>query len=288
MSEIEDYRQIGKQLYNKLRLLTYPVALKFIKDLAEIPEGVQQSSKLKQQLSLCQAFTMTRRYGADLAMTIEDNLCYTSSLVHQWEKVPIKDIITSQVKSGYHKDLSAELAVQAAYSDLANEKTFNKIKDHRGFIVSPLTRTIVIPDVILMYGDPAQVTHVIHALSYEGKYVVTSSFIGYGESCIKGVLIPYVTNKPQVVLPGTGDRTLALTKEEEMAIGFPSKLLFYIVENLFKSGGVFNMRQPLRFVLGTPPVGPPAWDFLRRKVKEYKRKKAEKTTEEVEVEGKEE
>jgi len=275
LPEIDDYKQIGKELYNKLRLLTYPVAIKFIKDVAEIPEGVQQPSKMGQQLSLCQSFTMARRWGADIAMTIEDNLCYTSSLVHQWEKVPIKDIITSQVKSGYHKDLNAELAVQSAFSELANKKTFEKIKDHKGFIVSPLTRTIVIPDVILMYGDPAQITHVIHALSYEGKYVVTSSFIGYGESCLKGVLVPFVTNKPQVVLPGTGDRTLSLTKEEEMAIGFPGALLFYIVENLFKSGGIFNMRQPTRFVLGTPPAGPPAWDYLRRQVKKYKREREE-------------
>jgi hypothetical protein len=35
------------------------------------------------------------------------------------------------------------------------------------------------------------------------------------------------------------------------------------------------MRQPTRFVLGTPPAGPPAWDYLRRQVKKYKREREE-------------
>ncbi len=280
MSSLEDYREKGKELYNKLRLLTFPVALKFIKDMSEVPEGFQQPSKsMGQQITLCQSFTMARRWGANLVMTVEDNLCYTSSLVHQWESVtvPVKDIITSQVKSGYHKDLNAELAVQSVFSEFANKKSYEKIKDHIGFMVSPLTRTSIIPDVILIYGDPAQITHTIHALSYEGKYIVKSAFVGYGESCLKGVLLPYLSKKPQVVLPGTGDRTLGLTKEEEMAIGIPGNLLFYIVDNLFKSGGSFNMRQPLRFVPGTVPLGPPAWDYLKRQVKKYKRKKAKPT-----------
>ncbi len=278
MVELVEYREKGKELYNKLRLLTFPVAIKFFKDLSEIPEQAQQPSKsMGQQISLCQAFTMARRWGAHLAMTVEDNICYTSSLVHQWEDVtvPLRDIITSQVKSGYHKDLNAELAVQSAFADLATKKAYEKIKDHKGFVVSPLTKTVVVPDVILLYGDPAQITHTIHALSYEGKYIIQSAFIGYGESCLKGVLLPYISKKPQVVLPGTGDRILALTKEEEMAIGFPGKLLYYIVENLFKSGGSFNMRQPTRFVPGTIPVGPPAWDYLKRQVKKYRKQKTQ-------------
>jgi uncharacterized protein (DUF169 family) len=271
---IEEFRNIGQNLYDKLRLLTYPVAIKFIKDFNEIPEKAQRPSRIGQNITLCQAFTMARRWSAHVAMTFEDNACITSSLVHQWKKVSIKDIIQSQVISGYHKDAKAELMVQSQYSALSNKENYLKIKDHKGFIVSPLTKTIINPDVILIYGDPAQITHIVQALSYEGKYLVNSSFIGFGESCLKGVLIPYISDKPEVVLPGTGDRTLGLTKEEEMAIGLPSKLISYVIENLFKSGEAFNMREPSRFFVGSIPkgFGPPAWNFLRRKVKKQEKK----------------
>lgn len=276
---IQEYKNIGQKFYDKLRLLTYPVAIKFIKDYDEIPEKAQRPSKIGQHITLCQAFTMARRWGEHVAMTYEDNACITSSLVHQWRKVPIKDIIESQIKSGYHKNAKAEMAVQSQYSALAKKDNYLKIKDHVGFIVSPLTETIIEPDIVLVYGDPAQMTHIVQALSYEGKYLVNSSFIGFGESCLKGVLIPYVTGKPEVVLPGTGDRTLALTKEEEMAIGMPARLISYVNNNLFKSGESFNMGEPSRFFLGDIPegFGPPAWNFLKRKVenkeKESKKKK---------------
>ncbi|TFG16079.1 MAG: hypothetical protein EU531_07665 [Promethearchaeota archaeon] len=270
---IEEIREIGQELYDKLRLLTYPIAIKFIKDYSEIPEKAQRPSKMGQNVTLCQSFTMARRWGAHVAMTYEDNACVTSSLVHQWKKVPIKDIIESQVISGYHKDAKAELLVQSQYSDLSKKENYLKIKDHVGFIVSPLTRTIIRPDVVLIYGDPAQITHIIQSLSYEGKYLVNSAFIGFGESCLKGVLLPFISKKPEVVLPGTGDRTIALTKEEEMAIGIPAEIMAYVNENLFKSGQSFNMREPSRFFVGSIPkgFGPPAWNFLRRKVKKQER-----------------
>ncbi|TXT58189.1 MAG: hypothetical protein BAJALOKI2v1_420011 [Promethearchaeota archaeon] len=278
---LEDYRNAGNELYDKLRLLTYPVAIKFIKDYNEIPKKAQQPSKLNQQLSLCQSFTMARRWGAFVAMTFEDNACVTSSLVHQWKKVPMEDIIESQVISEYHKDKQAELIVQSQLKDLATKENYNKIKDHKGFVVSPLHKTYKEPDIVLIYGDPAQITHIVHSLTYEGKHLVQSPFIGYGESCIKGVLVPYLTGDPQIVLPGTGDRTLSLTKEEEMAIGLPAELIFYINNNMFKSGGVFNMRQPTRFFLGNLPkgFGPPAWNFLRKQLRK-KEKKNETSKEE--------
>lgn len=267
--KIEDYREAGNNIYDKLRLLTFPIAIKFIKDYSEIPKKAQQPSKLNQKLSLCQSFTMARRWGNHVAMTFEDNACITSSLVHQWKKVSMEDIIESQVISEYHKDKKAEIRIQSQLKDLATKESYDKIKDHKGFVVSPLNKAYDNPDIVLIYGDPAQITHIIHSLTYEGKHLVESPFIGYGESCIKGVLLPYVTGEPQVVLPGTGDRTLSLTKEEEMAIGVPAELVFYINENMFKSGGVFNMRQPTRFFLGNLPkgFGPPAWNFLRKQLK---------------------
>lgn len=278
--KVEDYRKAGNNVYDKLRLLTFPVAIKFIKEYSEIPKKAQQPSKLNQKLSLCQSFTMARRWGTHVAMTFEDNACITSSLVHQWKKVSREDIIESQVISEYHKDKKAEIRIQSQLKDLATEESYNKIKDHKGFVVSPLHKTYDNPDIVLIYGDPAQITHIIHSLTYEGKHLVESPFIGYGESCIKGVLLPYVTGEPQVVLPGTGDRTLSLTKEEEMAIGVPAELIFYINENMFKSGGVFNMRQPTRFFLGNLPkgFGPPAWNFLKKQLR--KKEKENETPEE--------
>ncbi len=279
MAEIDKWRDAGTEYYNKLRLLTYPLAIKYIKDESEIPTNAFRPSKTNQRLTLCQAFTTARRLGRTMAMTFEDNHCITSSFVQGWEYMPGKEILQSQIISGYHSNPSAEMRVQLQFSDMLTKEALEKVKGNIGFIVSPLTKTDVIPDVILTYGNPAQIGSIIHALSYEGRYLVTNqNFVGYGESCLRGVLVPYITNKSQVVIPGTGDRTLAVTTENEMAFGMPAKRLFYILKNLFKSGGTFNPGMPSKFILFDMPypMGPPAFHFLDRQYKRLKKGRLKK------------
>ena len=89
----------------------------------------------------------------------------------------------------------------------------------------------------------------IHALCYEYTTVVHSFFEGFGETCFKGGLLPFVLDSPQVVLPGMGDRSFAGIGDNELALGMPSHSLFPLLENLFKSGGVMNMGYPARTLL---------------------------------------
>ena len=279
--KLEDYQKVGQEFYDKLRLLTFPLAIKYIKDESEIPNeiGLIRPSKIGQKFSLCQAFTMARRWGRTVVMTFEDNHCITSSFVHGWEYMPGKQILKSQIISKYHSGPNAELSVQLLFGQYLNKDSMEKVKGNIGFIVSPLNKTNIIPDVILCYGNPAQMTHIIHALEYEGRNLVKDQFfLGYGESCIKGVLIPYISNQVQVVLPGTGDRTLSMTTEDEMAIGFPAKKLFYIIKNLFKSAYKFNMGMPSKFMLIDLPdgMGPPAFRFLKRQHKRLKKGRLKK------------
>ncbi|MCP4761213.1 MAG: DUF169 domain-containing protein, partial [archaeon] len=202
---IEDYRKIGQEFYDKLRFLTFPVALKYIKDESEIPDvvGIFRPSKVHQKITLCQSYTLCRRWGRNVVMTFEDNHCITSSFANGWEYMPGREILKSQVISGYHKDEKAEIKIQLTFLERFGDKAKEKIKGNIGFIVSPLMNTIIEPDVILCYGNPAQMTHIVHALTYEGKnLLLDQAFLGYGESCLLGALTTYITKKPQIVLPG--------------------------------------------------------------------------------------
>ena len=57
METMEQYQQIGREIWNDLRLATYPVAIKYIKDESEIPEDFVQPSKVGESWALCQAIT---------------------------------------------------------------------------------------------------------------------------------------------------------------------------------------------------------------------------------------
>lgn len=266
MKTLEEYRKAGTDLYNRLHLSTYPIAIKYIQDISEVPEGVMQPSAFGQKMALCQAFTQTRRWGTNVVMTSDDNFCTPATAFHGWEKISAEDLIESQVRQGWHSDIEAETR--------RIEGGLNLLKTHEGkycgFISSPLPETVVIPDTVLIYCDGVQLTHLIHAVSYEYKHVPLSSFEGYGESCIKGGYAPFVTGSPQIVIPGAGDRSFAGIMDHELAMGLPEFLLFYVLDNLFKSGGEMNIGYPMRSLMPmniTEDITP-GFKFLREKMEE--------------------
>jgi uncharacterized protein (DUF169 family) len=111
--------------------------------------------------------------------------------------------------------------------------------------------TPVIPDAILVYTDGPKLTNIINALNYEHKrkYRVQSTFEGFGESCGKGGLMPFITRRAQIVLPGTGDRSFGGIQDHELAIGMPGEFIFYILENLFQTGAGQGLKFPLRTLI---------------------------------------
>jgi uncharacterized protein (DUF169 family) len=272
MNNLDEYQKAGEEIYHKLHLATYPVAVTYIKDEAEIPEGTFRPSKAGKKLSLCQAFTLSRKWGLHVAMTAEDNFCTPATAFHGWVDISKEDLIESQVRQGWHKDREAEeRRVEGAWM-LLRSKGENRLKGYKGFVSSPLKDTKMAPHTVLIYADGIQITHMIHAVCYEYKQLVHSFFEGFGESCVKGGLIPFLLDSPQVVIPGMGDRSFAGIGDNELAMGMPSNTLFTLQENLFKAGGVMNMGYPAKSMLPMDITEniTPGFKFLRDKMNTVK------------------
>jgi len=272
MMDLNGFREAGEVLYDRLRLDTYPVAIQYIRDASRIPPGFVRPSANGQKWSLCQAFTWVRRWGWNVAMTSEDNFCVPATAAHGWEDVSPEDLVQSQLVQGWHKDRAAEEKRFSFghYRTLAEHHA--RAREHIGFLCSPLPRTEIVPDSVLVYGTGPQITHIIHALCYEFKHPVVSSFDGFTESCVKGGLIPFLSQEPQVVLPGAGDRSFAGIMDHEIGIGLPASLLSSVKDNLFKTGGVLNIGMPMKTVLATglDETITPGFHFLRQKIDEKK------------------
>jgi uncharacterized protein (DUF169 family) len=275
MKTLEEYRQAGKSVYDKLHLQTYPVAVKYIKDLAEVPAGSIRPKDLGQQSSLCQAFTYARRFGFSIVMTSEDNVCTASTAWHRWDEATADEIIESQIRQGWHKDLEAETGVWNLYIKRWGKNYPDKLKGHIGFVCAPLHDAKLIPDAVLIYGNSLNLMHIIHAMVYDGRDFPSSDFSGFGESCQKGALVPYLTGVPQIVIPGFGDHSIAGTHETEIAIGMPAELIFKVDANLFLTGGGMNVGQPPHTMLAMSLTDgiTPGWPYLREIFEENKKKK---------------
>ncbi len=268
--DLEATRKAAEDIYQQLRLDTLPIGVKYLRENDEVPEGFMQPSAMGQKWSLCQAFTFARRHKGHAAMTVEDNFCLASSLAEGWIKLPVEDFIESQRLNKWRKDLEAEIVVQSLFSEIMTPENQKVIQQHTGFLAAPLATIPFVPDSVLIYGNAAQITHIIQTLSYDGKNLMVSPFNGYGESCIKGALLPYLSGKPQVVIPGAGDRAFSQTADDEIAVGMPARALLSASENLFQSGREFNLGYPVR----SPLVGHltedilPGWTYIRKRMEE--------------------
>lgn len=210
---MENWMNIGKSLEEILRLQTYPLAVKLVKDESEFPERTRRP---EQKIAVCQALTLSRRYGWTMGITEKDSGCPAVNLAYGWTK-----LIDEQAM--------AQFFLGAGYvSDEAGAKTIIENMDrlepgkYGGVVVSPLTRTKIVPDVILVYGNPAQIMRLIQgAMHKEGKKV-KSELAGMTASCTGGIARTFNTGECQVVIPGNGDRIFAATYDNEMLFAIPA------------------------------------------------------------------
>ena len=107
----------------------------------------------------------------------------------------------------------------------------------------------------------------IQAANYKTGERITSSHAGFGASCIEGVLRTFLTKKPNVIIPGAGDRIFAATQDDEVAFTLPGEMLEDTVDSLKKAGYAMGVRYPLPISLSEPPLVPDAWTILEGKLK---------------------
>ena len=61
--------------------------------------------------------------------------------------------------------------------------------------------------------------------------------------------MPFITRKAQIVIPGAGDRAFGGIQDHEIAIGMPGNFIFYVLQNLFKTGGQQGLGFPIRALI---------------------------------------
>ncbi len=274
--KIEELRESGIKLHQKLSLPTYPIAITYIQSENEIPGDAIRPSAMGQKMSICQSFTYARSSGVHVAVTGDDNFCVPGSAVHKWVDVTDDEFIESQVLQGWHKNRDAEVNRNNSYNSLFQgpdgDATLAKMKAHIGLVCSPLKDAIMEPDTILVFGNGVHMTHLIQALCFDYTLPIVSAFEGFGETCMKGGYLPFITGQPQVVIPGMGDRAMAGIAADELAVGIPVSQFPVMMENLFKAGGPMNPGMPFKSLLPSNLTEnlTPGFTYLRKVIDKKK------------------
>lgn len=226
---MEAWRILGKALRRYVNPETFPLAIKFFEEGEEWPEEARFPVRdLQVKLAHCQAQAIARKYGWTLVMTPEDLGCAISGHSYGWKTADPDKAVDFLTRMNYAADPESALRVLLGFRTLAPGAC-------RAVGYSPLEWTKIIPDVILIYLNPAQLMRCLHGSTQRTGDPVTSSFTGRAATCTEGVLGAHLDQAPKVVVPGNGDRVWASAQDHEMAYALPAAHLPDLVEGLEKT-----------------------------------------------------
>ena len=223
---MEEWYRLGQNLRKFINPDTFPVAVRFMEDESLIPSNARRPSKdLNVKMAPCQGAAMARRYGWTVAFSNEDSGCAIADHTYGWKRAEEENVVRFLTVMNYASDEESARQIASAFQTL-------DMGDNPAVVYSPLERTKVEPDVILIYVNPAQLMRLIHGATYGDGKPVGGSFSGRAASCTEGVIGSYLTKSVRIVVPGNGDRVWAGCQDHEMLMAVPAGLLAGIVKGL--------------------------------------------------------
>lgn len=227
---MEEWTRMGRKLRERINPSTMPVAVRIMEEEDHIPSKAKRPLRdLGVKMAPCQGAAMARRYGWTVAFTREDAGCAIASHTYGWERVTDK-------QGAIHFFTQMDYAMdEKAATEILDRFRLLELGNHLTVVYSPLERTTVPPDVVLLYVNPAQMMRLIHGATYHSGAALQGSFSGRAASCTEGVIGAYLDKDAKVVVPGNGDRVWGACQDHEMVMAVHALRFPDLVEGLEKT-----------------------------------------------------
>jgi len=241
MSKSDIFREPAEEFEKRLRLNTFPLAVKMLETEEDIPEGaIRPKRDLGYHLATCQAFAMSRREGTLLALLKEDMWCSESVIGFGLAEPP------QYFLDGYTRYPTDNATLEAG-SIWAHEFPRLEVGKYVGIASSPLATANFEPDVIVLYCDSHQMKLLLSAAAWKEGHELTCTVSGKG-ACIYSVVPVMQHGRYQVTAPCGGDKKYAMSQADEMIFAFPwakTDELLTALRHLEEQG----LRLPLRYLM---------------------------------------
>lgn len=229
------------------RLPTTPVAVKLA------GEGEAPPSKAKyplehvgNRMAVCQGMSMARTTGWVMAFGKQDHACPFPRIF--MGHVPADRFLEGTIAEYYLDDPQRMRAMEASYCRW-DAGTYREIW------LAPASACDFQPDLVVAYGNPAQILAMIQAANYAvGTGVLSVSTGRYGCNA-------WIAGVPQsgactYMVPGPGERVFAGTQDHEMSFAVPfSKIDSFIAGlNYVHSKGMYRYPVPKMAALAEPRI----------------------------------
>jgi len=232
-------KKASEILSDFLLLSSFPVAIKFSQE-ETLPEKVRRPLEaLGHPVAVCQGVSMARSLGWSLGFLPEDHACPPSLVILGMEEIPPGFDMGEMIHPLYGETVGiCQRGIE--------QMPMLPVGQYRSILLSSLKKATFTPDVILVYGNPAQVSRLIHGALYHRGGALTSSFLGRA-SCSSKLVSPMLTKECQIIVPGSGERVFASTQDFEMCFAIPIGQLDEVLSGLEITHKLGTMRFPTPF-----------------------------------------
>ncbi|MFC1833993.1 DUF169 domain-containing protein [Thermodesulfobacteriota bacterium] len=208
-----------------LRLKTFPVGLKMLEDTNELDSN-PYIRRPDRKLTLCQMITIVRTFDWTVGATAEDLVPPSCGTILGLCEVP------EFVRNG---TMRSTVWLENKEDAVTCEKVMQRIPygKYKAFMLAPTAYDPFVPDMVLLYANPAQMSVLINAIQFDNWERMV--FYSVGESSCSDVIGRcFVDRVPALSIPCYGERRFGQAQDDELAIGLPVEDCPRILNNLEK------------------------------------------------------
>ncbi len=253
-----DLKKIDEALTQYIRPQTFPVAIRLLSTEKELPDKARIPKRdLGVDISLCHAIAMARRYGWTMALD-KTVSCYVAGLSLGF--LPLKPDVadgsfqTSVGLWGMTKEQAA-----AAIQGIARFE-YGK---YRYAVIAPLNRATFEPDVLLVYGSPAQIWVLLSGYLIGTGKAGLDVTLTQGAGCTTYITRAMQTGEAKFALVGTGERLVPHPQDYECAFSIPLGKIEQTLQGLEAGYKTGVYRYPVPTFMRYGSQHPPGNDKMR-------------------------
>lgn len=254
----ETMKQLMESLTKFIRPQTYPVAVKMVKNGYFEMRPAHMKTPFERTgytMTVCQVMGIVRHYGWSMALENQDYAC-PPSLVYMGYYPEDTILKGKNAMGGYALDQEAGRNMERANAALP----LGMLKE---LWFSPVERNVFEPDVIVVYGNPAQIARLIHAANYaSGKGLTCTAYAR--AACSSYIVRAFLEKECVIVVPSGGERIFGMAHDDEMIFAIPANRAEEVAMGLEAThkAGLVRYPTPFQGLLSQAVVPDKYWDVV--------------------------
>ena len=220
-----DWAELTREVERLLHLRTYPIAYKRLEKLEEL-EKIPRVRRFERGFSFCQVPTLVRMGGWTVGVT-RDN--FDEPATHC---ARINGLLATTEEEIVRKAAQFATVWFATVEEARKQMdALPLIPPGEAVVLAPLASGKFDPDVILIYGTPAQLMMLMCGLQFKHFERFQFFFIGEG-ACSDGLAQCYNSGKPALAIPCFGERKFGGVADDELVLALPPGMMGRAIDGL--------------------------------------------------------